>query len=167
MNDRRWVGEGRRLFLSIGNSICEADRNHAGFHETAPYCQQKSRELFDPLQPRLPYAFLVSRLVLARCKLNSESKPWRCNLSHELEAHSLRRSRQEIRVFTTLLSLQRKLHTILGKGLKISPVVHILCSSTANFRATAITARFLPELPSVFDKPHCRSDESLPQCPRM
>jgi hypothetical protein len=28
-----------------------------------------------PLQPRLPYAFLVSQLPLARCRINSESKP--------------------------------------------------------------------------------------------
>ena len=49
---------------------------------------------------------------------------WRCNLSHELEAHSLRRSRQEIRVSSTRQTRTR-LHTILGKGLKLSPVTHI------------------------------------------
>ena len=91
---------------------------------------------------------------------------WRCHLSHELEAHSPRRSRQEIRVFAAPLCLH-KIHAILGKGLKFSPVVHILCSSTASLRATAITARFLLALPSLFDKPHSRSAESLPQWPRM
>jgi hypothetical protein len=49
---------------------------------------------------------------------------WRCHLSHELEAHSPRRSRQEIRVCSTPPS-QTKIHTILGKGLNVSPVIHI------------------------------------------
>ncbi len=92
-------------------------------------------------------------------------KARRCNLSHELEAHSLRRSRQEIRVFATL-RLQQKHHAILGKGLNISLVVHSRCSSTASaFGATATTARFLPEVPSLLDNPHWRSEDSLPPVP--
>src|SRR5260370_33655439 len=90
----------------------------------------------------------------------------RCHLSRELEAHSAGAVAGRSG-FPRYYYLKRKLHTILGKGLKTSPVVHRRCSSTANFRATAITARFLPALPSLLDKPHCRSAESLPQCPRM
>ena len=100
----------------------------------------------------------------ARCRINSESKPGAaiCPTSSQLTAYGA-----VARISGFHKTSLRKIHTILGKGLKICPVTHIRCNRTANFRATAITARFLPGLPSLFDKPHCRSDESLPKCPRM
>ena len=77
------------------------------------------------------------------------------------------RSRRKVRVFTILL-LSKTIQAILGKGLKILPVTHKRCSKTANFRATATTARLLADLPPpAFIKPHWRSAESRPHGPRM
>ncbi len=45
---------------------------------------------------------------------------WRCHLSHELEAHRLRRSRQEIRV-STILYLTTKTSHHLRKGFEFLP----------------------------------------------
>ena len=91
----------------------------------------------------------------------------RCHLSHELEAQVMERSSRKTRVFSILPS-NTNIHTILGKGLKNSPVTHKRCSKTASLRATPTMARSVAFLPTpALAKPHCRSAESRPQCPKM
>src|SRR6202043_3910020 len=58
---------------------------------------------------------------------------------------------------------------LLRNGSYTSPLTHNRCSSTANFRATATTARFLAFFPprSESFRPHLRRSLSSPKGPRM
>src|SRR5216684_2755999 len=97
-------------------------------------------------------------------QVNFRVEARRCNLSHEFETQDERRSRRSCGLSRTSACLHKS-HTVLGKGLNISPVTHIRCSTIESLRATAITPRFLPASLPFFARPHCRSAESFPQDP--
>ena len=142
------------------------------FHETAVPCQRKSDV---STSTHASIRILMSQLVRGSMQVEFRVKVRRCHLSHELEAPRMERSRRQSTGFLFIGSFENlrfplhflpvpNPHTILGKGLKFSPVTHILCSTTASFRATPTMARsvaFLP--PSDFARPHFLSAESLPK----
>jgi hypothetical protein len=69
----------------------------------------------------------------------------------------------------TLYATARIAFWLLRNGSYTSPLTHNRCSNTANFRATATTARFLAFFPprSASFSPHLRRSLSAPKGPRM
>ena len=69
----------------------------------------------------------------------------------------------------TLYAAVRSALLLLRNGSYTSPLTHSRCSSTANFLATATTARFLAFAPPRSDsfRPHLRRSLSSPNGPRM
>jgi hypothetical protein len=69
----------------------------AGFHETA---RPVNRNLCFPFNPGF-HTHSDEPIGAGSMQDKFRVEAWRCYLSHELEAHSPRRSRQEVRVFST------------------------------------------------------------------
>jgi hypothetical protein len=144
------------------------------------FCESFPIQLSRPGPPSFhPHSFVSEiRSVLGGCSRFSRC----CYLISVLSSHvSVGVGPQELVAVTwtrrlssavrieTLYATARIAFWLLRNGSYTSPLTHNRCSSTANFRATATTARFLAFFPprSASFSPHLRRSLSAPKGPRM
>jgi hypothetical protein len=98
----------------------ETQGTEAVFHETAPTVNENLPDMLLPSPTQASIRILIGPILEGPMQVKFRVEAWRCHLSHELEAHCPRRSRQKIRVVHNT-SLTTKTSPHLRKGLETLP----------------------------------------------